>query len=275
MPEFDAELWSIETAPSKIVFAGDWHGNAAWGSTMIGYARDMGADTIIAAGDFGFTYSRNFMHSLRHALGRHQVNLYFVDGNHDHHELIWKGWELEPSGFMIPPMGLHRERMHYIPRGHRWKWWGLTFMGLGGAHSVDRPWRRLYVDWWPTELITESDIHRATAPEERVDVMITHDLFEDAPFPNDRKDKGWPDSELHMSRQNRLAVQSVVDRVKPRLFVHGHYHARYERTVVGVSGNPIKIVGLGMDGTSPEENLWIVDKDMLVPDDAHREAPEV
>lgn len=259
----DAELWSIETEPSKIAFAGDWHGNTHWAKEMIKYAREQGADTIVQVGDHGYDYSRDWMHGIRYALEEHQVNLYFVDGNHDNHNKLWYMWERTPAGFMIPNVGNYRERYHYIRRGLRWKWWGLTFMGLGGAHSVDRPWRTPQVSWWPTETIREIDMRRAVEPEgERVDVMVTHDLFEDAPFPNDRKDTGWPESELIASRQNRLAVQYVVDRVRPRLFVHGHFHERYERVVMS-QGNPIKVVGLGMDATSPEENVWIVDKAQL------------
>jgi Icc-related predicted phosphoesterase len=264
--DFDPEIWEIETNPSKIAFAGDWHASTSWARDMIAYARSQGADTIVQAGDFGFTFQRNFLHGVRHALEQYNVNLYFVDGNHDDHNKLWYGWDYDEAGFMIPSVGNYRERLHYIPRGHRWKWWGLTFLGLGGAHSVDRPWRRPQVDWWPTETITERDIRRATEPEdERVDVMITHDLFDTALPPNTRKHTGWPDTELRASKQNRLAVQYVVERVRPRLFVHGHFHERYESTAM-VNGHPIKVVGLDMEATSPERNIWVVTKDMLVPE---------
>ena len=246
--------------PKSIAFAGDWHRNGFWARQAIKYAAEHGADTIVQAGDFAFDFSSNFLHGVRHALGEFGVQLYFVDGNHDDLTAIEDRFEPDEDGFLIPRVGTYRERLHYIPRGHRWQWWDLTFMGLGGAHSVDRPWREPGISWWATELITEADLRRATQPEgEPVDVMITHDLFEDAPFPNDRKDTGWPEAELRMARGNRLAVQFVVDRVKPKLFVHGHYHTKYERKHEG-----IKIVGLGMDATSMAENLWIPTREELL-----------
>lgn len=264
---FDPDLWSIETEPSKIAFAGDWHGNSNWAVNMIRYAREQGADTIVQAGDFGYNFARDYLHDLRYALDQYKINLYWVDGNHDNHKKVWNTWEKTEAGFMIPPHGNFRERLNYIPRGHRWKWWGLTFMGVGGAHSVDRPHRTPEVSWWETERITAADIERASRGG-KVDVMVAHDIFESAPFPlgdeNRLRSDWFAYEELLASQQSRIALQYVVDEVKPKLFVHGHYHATRRSVGKTTDGHPVLIVGLNCDGTSFNDNLWFAEKSDLV-----------
>jgi len=41
------------TAPNKILFAGDWHGDAWAVAQMLEYAREQEVDVIIQLGDFG------------------------------------------------------------------------------------------------------------------------------------------------------------------------------------------------------------------------------
>lgn len=264
---FDSELWSIETEPVKIAFCGDWHGNRWWAADVVRYVREQGADTILHAGDFGYNFNSDYLRDLRYALEEHKVTLYWVDGNHDNHKKVWNGWELRETGFMVPPFGRFRERINYIPRGHRWQWWGLTFMGLGGAHSVDRPYRTPELSWWETERITDADIARATRGG-KVDVMITHDIFESAPFPlgdeNRLRSDWFAYEELVASQQSRQALQAVVDVVNPRLFVHGHYHIRKSAEARNAQGARILVESLAQDATSYQDNVWFLNKIDLV-----------
>lgn len=243
--------------PDRIAFAGDWHADGQWAQHMIRIAAENDCQAIIHTGDFGFRFGRNFVHAVRHALTDTGVHLYFVRGNHDDPDHLAR-WPIDDDGFGTPLYGgTGAEYLHYIPQGHRWSWWNLTFMGLGGAHSVDRPWRTPYVDWWPGEWISSRDVDYAMR-DGKVDIMITHDLPGDARLPNDRKSTYWPPTELAAAEQHRQILQAVVDQVQPELLVHGHFHQRYEQQVGG-----LHIVGLDMNGSAPNLNLYIIGPDLI------------
>jgi predicted phosphodiesterase len=245
------------TDPELIAFAGDWHGNADWAVRAIHACAENGVQAIIQAGDHGFNFSSTFISRIRHALDETGIDLGFVKGNHDNASLLAK-WPLDEQGFGHPRFGgVGVERYHYIPQAHRWQWWGKTFMGLGGAVSVDRQWRREGITWWPDEEITYGEVLRAMRGG-KVDVMVTHDIPAKAKLPNDRKSRGWPQDVLEASERHRQMLQEVVDEVQPELLVHGHFHQRFEQMVGG-----LRIVGLDMDETSFEDNLFIVGPDLI------------
>lgn len=244
--------------PLVIAFAGDWHANGPWASAMIRCAKRNGADVIVQAGDTGFTFNHTFMKHLRRGLEETDLELFFVDGNHDEHPQLFRRWKRDENGFGIPRFTnpVEENRIHYIPRGHRWEWNGKTFMGLGGAVSVDRQWRIPGDSWWPEEAITVAEAEYAARPG-RVDVMVCHDLLESAELPNLRKSEGWPEDVLRASKQNREVIQAVVDAVKPELYVHGHFHQRHDQHI-----GKMRVVSLDMDGTSSARNLIYFDADL-------------
>lgn len=246
------------TDPDIIAFCGDWHGDGIYAERAIHRAARSGAQVLVHTGDFGFKFNKNFMRYLRHALTETDAHLYFVRGNHDDPDLLDRRWPVDRFGFGEPIYpGKGSERIHYIPQGARWSWWGLTFLGLGGAHSVDREWRTPMWDWWPNEWISPADCYHAVKGG-KVDVMITHDLPASCPLPNDRKSGGWPEAELIASEEHRLILQSVVDEVQPKLLVHGHFHVRHENQVGG-----LHVVGLDMNGAPFEKNLYLVGPDLI------------
>lgn len=241
--------------PDLIAFAGDWHGDTPWAKKAIYTAAESGCQAIVHAGDFGFKFNRSFMSGVRHALLDTGLHLYFVRGNHDEPFQLDHEWPKDEFGFGQPKYGGEGSwLLHYIPQGHRWIWWDKIFMGLGGAHSVDRPWRTPMVDWWPEELISTADMYKAMDGG-KVNVMITHDIPAKAKLPNDRKSFGWPEAELVESERHRLLLQSVVDEVQPDLLVHGHFHVRFSQQVGGMH-----VVGLDMNQSALYKNLYLVDQ---------------
>jgi predicted phosphodiesterase len=224
---------------------------------MIRTAKRNGADAIVQAGDFGFTFNHNFMRHIRHALEETGLELFFVDGNHDEHPQLFNRWKLDSQGFGVPRyVGKEENRIHYIPRGHRWLWNGKVFMGLGGAVSVDRQYRVQGQSWWSEETITVPQAEYACR-HGRVDVLVCHDICASAELPNLRKSSGWPEDVLAASKQHREIIQEVVNATEPKLFVHGHFHTRYQQMV-----GQMEVVSLDMDGTSPEANLWYVNANL-------------
>jgi predicted phosphodiesterase len=243
--------------PDLIAFAGDWHGNTNWAVNTIHACAERGVQAIVQAGDFGFDFPSNFLHRLRYALDETDIDLLFVKGNHDDPGLL-AHWPRDSEGFGHPPVGgKGMGRLRWIPQGHRWNWWGKTFMGLGGAVSVDKYWRQENISWWRNEEISLADMHKAVEGG-KVDVMITHDLPAAARLPNDRKSGGWPQEVLDESQRHRELLQQVVDRVQPALLVHGHFHARFEQKV-----GEMRVVGLDMDSTREKDNLYITDETLI------------
>lgn len=247
--------------PQRICFAGDWHANTLWARMAIRAAKRNGADCIVHVGDFGFRFVKNFMHMLRHELATTGMELFFVEGNHDDWPQLNKRWPAEKIAgdevlFRRPRYGTVENRIHYIPRGTRWEWNGKVFMGLGGAISVDRAHRTPYSSYWPEEALQWADVEYAMR-DGRVDVMVCHDMPDNAELPNLRKSEGWPEDVLYASRLNREAIQAIIDQKQPELFVHGHFHRRFDQML----GNT-HIVSLDMDGTNQYANLYYVNADL-------------
>lgn len=249
-------------APRRIAIAGDWHANKRWALAMIEHAQDSGVDTILQVGDFGFwTNNDDYFSELEARLRRHDTVLLWVDGNHEDHARLTSS----PPGERY---GLRWIRPHiwHIPRGFRWEWDGITFLGLGGAASVDQHYRTEWVDWWRAELIGTADIMRAVDGGP-VDVMICHDAPAGAQIPDLTKTADfWPEDVIRKSEGNRAMLRSVVDEVRPRVLYHGHYHVRYTDDLA-LQATPVheaamvRIIGLDRDEPTshPEDNMLIMD----------------
>jgi hypothetical protein len=186
------------------------------------------------------------------------MDLLFIDGNHDDHRFLaklptWKNGLKQVAA-----------RIWYVPRGTRWEWDGIRFLGLGGAHSVDRTRRRRDGDaWWPEERITPEQAANVIAAG-TADVMVTHDCPFGVNIPN-LEDGAWqwPQYELAAGDEHRRLLRTVVDEVRPASLWHGHYHRFYSQRVD--FGWPMQVVGLDMDASTMTGNVFTVDLDQLRP----------
>lgn len=130
--------------------------------------------------------------------------IHWCCGNHENHDKLDAG-DLNP-------------RLNYQPRGSVIELDGRTAMFFGGAHSVDRVYRMPHVSWWPQEDITQEQLDAALAYEGEVEIMITHDRPDDFP---------WPDflrGDMKEGRSNRVALQILWEKFRPRFWAHGHHH---------------------------------------------------
>ena len=224
---------------SRPLLAGDSHGDICHFSYLIERAKADGCDGILHVGDLGYypnipVYAHR-LDLLDRWLEAADLWLYFVDGNH------CDQWSLavlpREDSFARTPW----ERIVHIPRGARWTWNGVRYLGLGGAFSIDKNDRSLGLDWFPEEQLTQAEIMRILAtPPGGIDVMVCHDCPAGIEF------RGL--IPIRRSDTNRLAVQAVVEHARPKLVVHGHHHvahrSRYRSDeqsfacdVVGLSSN--------------------------------------
>lgn len=241
------------TDVSRIAVAGDWHGNTRWAVFAIREAAKRGAHVIVHTGDFGYTFEPDFLRTVEHAAGQHNVIVMFIDGNHEAFD-----WLLAQP---VSDDGVRRltDRIWHLPRGFRWQWGELSFLALGGAPSVDRPWRTPGVSWWPQEQITPMQAHDA-ASAGHADVMVTHDCPAGVPLPwIEGNPFGFEVGELRAADRHRDLLATVVDAVRPSHLWHGHYHRRHSATRPNPDGSLCRVLGLNCDGTTISNNIEIVD----------------
>lgn len=221
----------------KILLLGDVHGEGGWLRLAIRTASALGITRILQVGDFGFWphygTGRQFLNNASELLVENGIELWWIDGNHENHDIL-EAQQRDDDGFW------HLGPIVHIGRGSRWVWSGRTFLGCGGAYSIDKNYRTEGQSWWSGETITEADLMNCGTTS--VDVLVTHDC----PWgvtgtfgPGTVGDKdNYPESAA-----NRKRVAALCDTVQPRLLVHGHYHHRnssiYKNT---------QIEGFGRDG---------------------------
>lgn len=218
---------------ANIAVAGDWHGNLRWVSQLINFlATQRDITHIIHVGDFGIMTENevHYMRCLEEATHRTGVEIYFVRGNHDNPDFL-NSLPLDERGFAPLRHNASIPRVFYIPDGTFMTWRGKTILGIGGAVSIDQRLRRAGFDWWPNEVIPDNilDIVTPHIPMDGVDVIISHDATERSAVPLDPAFAAMFSPEVVEScEDHRLALQRVVDVVRPRNLIHGHYHVFYD-----------------------------------------------
>lgn len=243
----------------RIAFAGDWHMNTQWARNAIAHAAERGAQTVVHLGDFGYTFSREFVDGVDQALAEHGMDLLFVDGNHEDFPKL-------DSYPRVGGRGKLTDRIWHAPRGYRWEWGAVRFLALGGAYSVDRPYRVPGVSWWPEETIGRGDIARVMGGG-FADVLISHDCPVGVVIPgiDDRTTVSpFPPLEIMRANEHRQLLRGAIESVRPSVIWHGHYHVKYQ-TVTDLGFGPVVVNGLDCDGTSLAANVAVVDvADLLV-----------
>lgn len=236
---------SGKTVPVRsVLLLGDTHGNLPWVKVAIEAAKQLDCDAILQLGDFGFwahrEQGRQFLNGVIDALDTAGIDLYWIDGNHENHDLLSE--QVHQRGFWRAG-----SRLYHAARGSRWEWGGQTFLACGGAYSIDKEYRTEGESWWAGETITQDDADLCT-DEGLCDVLVTHDAPAEASdaIPEDgtwdRKKDAWPES-----RANREVVSYIASKTLPKLLVHGHYHRRYSQHVEA-DGWFTDVEGFGCDG---------------------------
>jgi Calcineurin-like phosphoesterase len=240
--------------PAKLLVAGDWHGDS-WAIQALKHARLAGCDTVLHAGDFGFwpralpPGKEGFYKGVRDYLIQSNMRLFWVDGNHENHDL------LNP--------GFGDEHIRHLPRGHRWQWWGKTWMAIGGGVSVDKKWRRPHISWFPEETLTPRQFEYCLRPGD-VDIIIAHDAPEGSKIPgiHAKEKMGEVESEFPLeaiadSWEHRGLLAEIAKDKQPDYWFHGHYHCRYNDEV-DYNGHTTKVVGLDMNRSHLNLNTVIL-----------------
>ena len=250
--------------PTKIAAAGDWHGDATHARAAIQYAHDEGADVVVQCGDFGLWPGRGveYLEHVQEACERTNVDVLWLPGNHEDYDQIAEIEMAEADPFIT--MGRFT-RIHYIPRGARWEWWGKRFMAIGGAVSVDRDGRIEGKSWWPQEVITNDDVDVANREPHGMDVIFSHDCPQGVIIPGigpDSKNRPgedyWPLDALADSQKSRVKLRRVWSVHQPKFWLHGHFHVPYEFWL-----GQTRFFGLDMNGSPMYEHMRFLTREEL------------
>jgi len=188
----------------KTLITGDIHGDFGYLNTLINKKQP---DLIMCCGDFGYWPNMKWKNmKYLYDIKLQGSKILWCDGNHEDHWAIRDRTtdELEPGIIYMP-----RGSTYNLPDGR-------TVMFMGGAHSIDKRYRKLGYDWFPEETITQSDLY--DLPEVKVDIFITHTcpemLVNDMLKYDTRK---WNDP-------SNYALSQLWNLYKPDLWFFGHWH---------------------------------------------------
>lgn len=234
-----------ETAPRRVLVAGDWHGRTAHAVSVIRAARRLldreREPLVIQLGDFGLwpgAAGRAYVNTLERECAELGVAVWFVDGNHDDATQLHR---------FDPGQNLGGSITH-LPRGWRWEWHGRTWLALGGAVSLDKAVRREGVSWWPEEEITGKQAEKVIA-DGPAEVLLSHDCPSGVVHTFPPPPSFWDLADLARNDRHRERLQGVVDAVQPRWLLHGHLHRSYQLTTDFGYG-PVEVTGLDCDPES-------------------------
>lgn len=233
--------------PVKVLVVGDLHGNSVQAEQCCEYAARHGCDAIVQVGDFGFWVpgdsSVTYLKRVEKAAREFGLIFYWLDGNHEDHS---RRHEFDSK---------KRPRTRYLPRGHRWSWWGKRFMAVGGAVSVDKHFRTDGKSWWPEEVLSDAEVDYACRDDGTpVDVVFSHDCPRGVDIPGVGRDTksgvrgSWPQDILLEAEVHRTKLLKIWEATHPRMFIHGHYHIPYQQIECLDYEHSTGFCGLGCDG---------------------------
>jgi Icc-related predicted phosphoesterase len=249
----------------RLLIVGDWHGNHQEVQRSYQRARDRSADVIVQVGDFGYWEHADdgaFLDYIEEWFDRTGIATYWIDGNHENHTMLRSVYDVKPGHFTVVRPGCY-----YIPRGTKWEWDGVTFMGVGGAVSIDKEYRLNRerglpspewgqpeakpatgpgTMWWPEEQLTDEELEFVKS-QGTADVLFTHDCPTNAPFY--MRLKNDIDSQIHRQKMNEVGKS-----VQPKYWFHGHMHEFYDYSFRH-DGGEATVIGLECDGM---KNNWVL-----------------
>ena len=202
---------------TKVMFAGDIHGNLEHAEWLFDHAVENEVNVIIACGDFGYwphyRWGEKYLNAVAKMAKKNNIQFYWVDGNHENHDILDELVEKHGSDNPIP---MYNDNLRYIPRGCVFTIGSKKIMGYGGAYSWDWKHRELGISWWKQELINDYKV--AELPEQKVDILVTHE----APL---GKEISYKD-DIPISVHQRELVSEIQQKTNPSLHVCGHHHTR-------------------------------------------------
>jgi hypothetical protein len=241
----------------KVGLAGDWHGDRLWTKNAIYTLGRAGIKRVYHLGDFGIGWPGAwpyFIDSVEDWCKANDLTLWVTPGNHENWDWINSRSYGESGVYAMT------HSTFLLRRNTRFELGGRTFVSLGGAPSIDFPFRTQGVDWWAEEMITYEDVIRCRE-DGYADVMLCHDApsggtdevqrILDNPDPT-----MWTDRGLRYAHEGHALMTHAIAGVRPKVYAHGHFHAAGMKQV-----DDTLFVSLGCNRQA--NNLAVLDLDTL------------
>ena len=230
---------------TRTLIAGDLHGNWPALNRLISKGNP---DIVLQCGDFGwwpqFEVNRPVLYGQQRAWKLKGVKpgntkVYWCDGNHDNHHV------LSPRIKPREPSELYKN-VFYCPRGSRLKLPdGRVVLFIGGAESVDKDQRIYGHDWYPEEIISQTDLDQCLKGP-KADIVISHTA------PNLFLDQHDGIRQEKYNDPSTKALDMVLEFHKPDLWYFGHFH----KEIKGHYMDHTKYHGLDYPGHNAGGRWW-------------------
>lgn len=183
-----------------------------------------------------------YLAAIDSVCAEYELRLFCINGNHENWAELDRLWRTAPwvdGDGRLKPIEV-TEHLTLLPRGHRWKLGGRSFVALGGAPSINRHLLTEGVVWWPSEVLLDEHIDAVVAGG-HAEVMLTHDS-PSSPYCTSEVDTilrrnasdnpmGWPESSLAYADEGLSKVTHAVLGVRPMFLAHAHFHVAGEGVV--------------------------------------------
>lgn len=231
---------------TKVLIAGDWHGNLRWASKVVEIAERNYVSIIVQLGDFGlWPGGHDYLGKLNKAAKSKGITIFVVLGNHedyDQYDALVTAQQPDKFNFVKVRSNIYLTKVGFLQVEDK------RFGFVGGAVSIDRQWRVAGKSWWPQEQLTVAEANLAGSMG-KVDYLFTHDCPVEHPFGTMLHMVDDPESHIH-----RQIVTEVAKRLDPVLWFHGHMHTaakyNYRNSIV---------YSLDCDDRSMRDNIKILD----------------
>jgi len=218
----------------RVLITGDIHNNFGRLNELINRRN---ADLIICCGDFGYWPDVDWAEPLSNIKLQKTKKLLWCDGNHENH------WALQARQTDELAPGII-----YMPRGSTYQLEdGRNIMFMGGAHSIDQVMRKVGIDWFPEETITQKDL--IGLPDIKIDIFITHTC------PAELLIDMLPHDPRKLPEPSNYALTALWKEYMPSLWFFGHWH-RYTTGML----NDTKWYALSAPGFGDRWWMWLPNK---------------
>ncbi|MGI9571130.1 MAG: metallophosphoesterase family protein [Desulfobulbia bacterium] len=199
----------MRTLKNDIVVMGDIHGDFG---TLNAFINKRKPKMILQVGDFGYFPHIKPLKKEKYkkdpTIKAQNTIIHWCDGNHEDHwslkdrttDELWPNTFYQPRGSVITLED------------------GRNVMFFGGAESIDKSNRTLGHDWFPEEVITQSDFNNL--PDVKIDIMITHTC----PNEFDLTTEGDRWREYKQKDPSKAALSYLLEEYSPKHWYFGHYH---------------------------------------------------